>query len=92
MAADRELRDLFDAEIRRIDQILAEREKQVNLALEASQHAIEKAEQEGLRAREQQNEWRQAFSDRERSFTTKEAHDLLETQVDYMRRYMDEKE
>ena len=83
------LRELFDAEIKRIDQILAEREKQTQNALAASQHAIDKAEQEGLRAREAANEWRSAMVDRERQFASRESHDLLESQVDYLRRAMD---
>jgi hypothetical protein len=82
-------RELLLAEIRRIDQILAEREKQVNLALDASQHAIDKAEAEGLRARNAANEWRGAMTEREERFATKEAHDLLESQVDYLRRATD---
>lgn len=89
MAADRQLRDLFDAEIRRIDQILSEREKQTNIALGAAQRAIEKADTEAERVRLAQNEWRGAMNDRETKFVRREEHDLLEGQVDYLRRAAD---
>jgi hypothetical protein len=75
------LRDLFQSEIRRIDQVLAEREKQVNLALTASEKAIDKADTEAERARQAANEWRGAMSDREKGFTPLTAHDLLQRQV-----------
>jgi len=76
------LRDLFESEIRRIDQVLAEREKQVNVALAASQKAVDKADVEAERARQASNEWREAMNDRERQFTPMPLHDLLQQQVD----------
>jgi len=78
------LKDLFDSEIRRIDQVLAEREKQVNLAMLSSQKAIDKAEAEAERVRQSQNEWRGAMNDRERGFTPLSAHDLLQKQVEVL--------
>lgn len=84
-----ELREIFEAEIRRVDQILAEREKQVALALTNVQHAADKAEQEAERMHRASNEWRSAMNDRERQFATRDSHDLLESQVDYLRRAMD---
>ena len=47
------------------------------------------AETEAERVHTAQNEWRSAMLDREREFTSQESHDLLETQVDYLRRAMD---
>lgn len=69
------------AEIKRLDQLIAEREKQLIFAMEASERAILKTEQEGLRAREASNQWRGAMNDRERSFVRVESHDLLQAQV-----------
>lgn len=76
------LRDLFIAEIKRIDEVFAEREKQVNLAMSASQKAIDKAEIESERSRQASNEWRAAMNDRERQFVHTELHERLQTQVD----------
>ena len=53
------------------------------------QHSAGKAEAEAERVRQAQNEWRSAMNDRERQFATRESHDLLEGQVDYLRRAMD---
>ena len=64
------LRDLFEAEIKRIDSLLSEREKQMDSALRAAEVAGEKSEAEALRARQASNEWRQAMSDREHRFAT----------------------
>jgi hypothetical protein len=83
------LRELLLAEIKRVDQVLAEREKQVNLALATSERATNKAEQEGLRAREAANEWRAAMADREKQFATRTAYDTLQSEVDYLRRTQD---
>lgn len=80
---------LMLAEIRRIDQILNEREKQVNLALVASQRAINKAEIEAERVRQAANEWRGAMADREKNFVTRQSHDLLQQEVDYIRHGID---
>ena len=78
MAADY---DVLSAEIRRIDQVLSEREKQVNMALAASEKAIEKADTEAERARQASNEWRGAMSDREASFVPQAQFKTLQTQV-----------
>jgi len=73
--------DVLAAEIRRIDQVLSEREKQVNMALAASEKAIEKADTEAERARQASNEWRGAMSDREASFVPQAQFKTLQTQV-----------
>ena len=65
------LRDLFESEVKRLDQLLAEREKEAQKGLA-----------EALRARELANEWRATLNDREKSYTRVEAHDLLAKQVD----------
>lgn len=49
------------------DAMTAQREA-VHAALAAQQRAVDKAEEQGLRWREQANEWRAAMSDRERHF------------------------
>ncbi len=90
MAEDlRGLRDVLLSEIKRIDQVLMEREKRVDLAFNASQRAIDKAEAEGLRSRQASNEWREAMSDREKNFVGQTSHDLLQAEVDYLRRSQD---
>ncbi len=65
---------------KRIDEVLErmtllahEREKQVTLALAATERATEKAEAEALRAREAQNEWRASMQDLTGRFATLEA-------------------
>jgi len=73
--------DVLAAEIRRIDQVLSEREKQVNMALVASEKAIDKADTEAERARQAANEWRGAMADRERGFTPITSHNVLREQV-----------
>lgn len=82
--------DRFDIEIKRIDQILSEREKQTNLALEAAQRAINKSEAEAERVRTAANEWRGAMADREKGFVQQASHDLLQGEVDYIRRGIDQ--
>ena len=83
------LQELFESEIRRIDQILMEREKEANRALAASERAIAKAEAEGLRARESQNEWRGAMNDRESAFATNEVVGELRRQLIEVRKSQD---
>jgi len=72
------LRDLFDSEIKRIDQILHEREKESQKSLA-----------EALRAREIANEWRGAMDDREHNFARIENLEDLRKQVIEIRRGVD---
>ena len=78
-----------EVELKRIDQILNEREKQVTLALSTVQREADRASLEAERVHQASNEWRQAMNDREKRFVPMESHDLLEGQVDYLRRAMD---
>lgn len=58
------LRDYFNQ--RFIDQ-----DRAVSAALAAAKEAVDKAEREGQRWRDNANEWRGAMSDRERNFLTR---------------------
>jgi hypothetical protein len=84
------LRDLFEAEIKRLDGLLHEREKRVTTALEAIADAGGKAEAESLRARQAANEWRSAMADRESRFATAASHDTLEKELTVVRESISE--
>lgn len=93
MAADdhdlQGLRDLFASEIKRIDAILTEREKQSVYALDAAEQAIQKTDTESQRARDAANRWREAIAEREKSYVLQQQHDLLQDEVDHIRRSAD---
>lgn len=76
------LRESFEKEFKRIDQIFLEREKQVALSMNAVNIATNKAEAEALRARDQQNEWRSTVTDLIGRFATSESMQALKEQVD----------
>jgi predicted O-methyltransferase YrrM len=84
------LRDLFEAEIKRIDSLLSEREKQTDAALRGAEVAGEKAEAEALRARQAANEWRQAMSDREHRFATVSSMDTMKEELSLVRAALSE--
>jgi hypothetical protein len=83
------LQELFQSEVHRIDQVLAEREKQTVMALQAAERAIEKADIEAERTRQAANEWRGAMMDREANFATTAAMQVLADEVKYIRRGLD---
>jgi len=79
------LRDLFEGEIRRLDGMLHEREKQMDAAIKAMETADTKAEAEALRARQAANEWRQAMADREKRFATVASMETMDKELGTVR-------
>ena len=60
-----------------VDQRFLDNQKAVDAALAAAKEAVDKAEAQDVRWREQANEWRGAFSDRERDFLTRREFHVL---------------
>lgn len=78
------------AEIKRLDQVLVEREKRIDVALSAITSAGEKSEAESLRSRQAANEWRSAMADRESRFATAGSLDTVKEELGLMRSALSE--